>query len=865
MVKSPLRSRAFATTRLVRVRMPGSIFILAGILLTALPAAALAAEPRGLTVEDLLRLEEIGAVAVSADGGRVVFERLRPYKEAPEFGRTFLRGKDRAHLYVADVGREPKVRLLFEQERERGYWLGPLAPDGQRVAVFWIERGEVGAGVVELATGKLVPFAFTPEIAIAGRSPLWISNTELVYLALAEGHQPLYARVDRHYADVLPALWRRAWNGTTATKSVLGSGRFRNRGAAPTDGTLLKVDAVNGAMSVLGTGYYTSLTLSPDRYRFAAIRHLELSERDQREDLFRAFPLTAGLEADLVVFDLKEGDSTVCDSCNPIPGTLDWSADGGRLLFLTSDPSGRGEIRQMTLSLSGGRVSSPPLDRLHLESVNGSGLARFRAFWLGDGIAVYAIPARKDAEPGSNSLDPAGRADWYLLRPHRPAVNLTASFPTAPRRPISRAGDAVFMISDGDLWRIAANGTRDNLTAAIVPPLIFWKPEDWASAYAGPPRLNHVPLASTDGSLHQEVFLVNLESGAIDRIADLPPDNELLAVSVEKRAVVARGETCAGSRLELRSDGQSLAALAVFNRDLVGTTPGIPVRIHYIHPDGQSLPAWLLLPPHHESGQRHPTVVSVYPGTVRDGPWRWRTSTFSLFNPHLLAARGYAVLLPSLPLGPEGEPGDPLLGLAEAVLSAVKQAVQSGYTDPNRLGLFGHSYGGYGVLGTIAQTNRFKAAVASASAGLNLISVYGQFDVRRRTAREPVNFLPSIRWAERGQGRMGQPPWEDPQRYRRNSPLFYADRIDTPIMLIHGDLDLWPMTQSEEMFAALYRLQRDAVFVRYWGEGHVPTGPANIRDFWQRIFEWYDLHLNEGPHGTPGPSEERRSDTACIR
>ena len=84
-------------------------------------------------------------------------------------------------------------------------------------------------------------------------------------------------------------------------------------------------------------------------------------------------------------------------------------------------------------------------------------------------------------------------------------------------------------------------------------------------------------------------------------------------------------------------------------------------------------------------------------------------------------------------------------------------------------------------------------------------------------------------------------PWSDPSLYQRNSPLTYADRVRAPVLLIHGDQDSnVPMTQSEQMFSALVRLQKRADFVRYWGEAHVLQNPANIRDSWQRRLAWFD-------------------------
>jgi dipeptidyl aminopeptidase/acylaminoacyl peptidase len=87
---------------------------------------------------------------------------------------------------------------------------------------------------------------------------------------------------------------------------------------------------------------------------------------------------------------------------------------------------------------------------------------------------------------------------------------------------------------------------------------------------------------------------------------------------------------------------------------------------------------------------------------------------------------------------------------------------------------------------------------------------------------------------------MGNPPWKDLGRYIRNSPIFSVDRVQTPLMIMQGDLDYVALQQGEEFFTSLYRQGKRAEFVRYWGEGHVLESPANIRDMWQRIFAWFD-------------------------
>ena len=93
---------------------------------------------------------------------------------------------------------------------------------------------------------------------------------------------------------------------------------------------------------------------------------------------------------------------------------------------------------------------------------------------------------------------------------------------------------------------------------------------------------------------------------------------------------------------------------------------------------------------------------------------------------------------------------------------------------------------------------------------------------------------------ESGQIRMGNPPWKDLGRYLRNSPIFSDERVQTPLLIIQGDLDFVGIEQGEEFFTALYRQGKRAEFVRYWGEGHVIQQPDNVRDMWKRIFAWFE-------------------------
>jgi dipeptidyl aminopeptidase/acylaminoacyl peptidase len=209
-------------------------------------------------------------------------------------------------------------------------------------------------------------------------------------------------------------------------------------------------------------------------------------------------------------------------------------------------------------------------------------------------------------------------------------------------------------------------------------------------------------------------------------------------------------------------------------------------------------------------------------------------------NLQLLSAHGYVVFMPSMPLPKYGELSDPYLELSKGVLPGLAKLVNIGVGDPERLGVMGQSTGGFSTFGLITQIDLFKAAVALAGFS-DLVSFYGTFDARlryQRTADED----PFRVWDLETRG-LGGPPWNDMQRYIRNSPISYVDRVHTPVLIIHGDLDPVPIEQDEEFFSALHRQNKRAVFVRYWGEDHVLTSPANVRDMWTRIYKWLDSLL----------------------
>jgi dipeptidyl aminopeptidase/acylaminoacyl peptidase len=280
---------------------------------------------------------------------------------------------------------------------------------------------------------------------------------------------------------------------------------------------------------------------------------------------------------------------------------------------------------------------------------------------------------------------------------------------------------------------------------------------------------------------------------------------------------------------------RSILEVNTFLKDVISTSE--MRKITYRALDGRELFAGLMLPMGYQAGLRYPLITWVYAGHV---------SKDNHCTYPMLPAHGYAVLCPSMPLPPVGVASDPYMEMLNGVMPAVDKVIEMGIADPERLGIMGHSYGGYSVYSIISQTTRFKAAVASAGPA-ELVSYYVEFEALSDEAGG------SEGWAETGQGRMGSPPWKDAERYIRNSPIFHADRIETPLMIVQGDKDLAvPIEQGAEMFSAMKRQNKRAEFVRYWGEDHTFSSPENERDEWMRIYEWFDEFL-KGPQ-TPRPS-----------
>jgi len=320
------------------------------------------------------------------------------------------------------------------------------------------------------------------------------------------------------------------------------------------------------------------------------------------------------------------------------------------------------------------------------------------------------------------------------------------------------------------------------------------------------------------------------------RFSDYSPHRQLLAYETEV------------TELRIAGNANESITLISLNRQFDAIAKPQYRTIQYQTAEGKQLYGALLLPYGYTAGRRYPLIVSVYGGSVPPtGNWANAYKGRIYPDPFILSGHGYAVLIPSIPLAPMGVQSDPMLELNKGVEPAIDKVVEMGIADPARIGVVGHSYGGYTVYGLVTQTGRFKAAVGM-SGYTDLFSMYGRVDPRYRFS-DAANPLWGPFTVEGLQPRMGVPPWKDLERYVRNSPYLHADKVTTPLLMIHGDLESLPLSEAEQFFVALNRLGRRAKLVRYLGEGHTYESPGNVLDMYEHIFNWFDeFLLNRQPN-----------------
>lgn len=347
------------------------------------------------------------------------------------------------------------------------------------------------------------------------------------------------------------------------------------------------------------------------------------------------------------------------------------------------------------------------------------------------------------------------------------------------------------------------------------------------------PQLGVYVLGTHQGSVH--VYRIDGTGGfeAVTKGGEkdvyqytLSPDGRYVvvaALAAERPGELYRVD--AGTGEELRLTGRNdefLAALEV----------GVPERVAFKASDGLAIQGWLLKPTGPAKDAKVPLILQIH-----GGPHAMYTGVFS-HEMQTLAAQGYAVLWVN-PRGSMGYGqdfakacrGDFGGGDCRDLLEAVDYALaEFDFIDETRLGVGGGSYGGVMTNWIVAHTNRFRAAVTQRSIS-NWLSMYGTSDI-------------GISYVE---GVVGGNPQEHADLLWSKSPLAHAHRIETPLLILHGENDYrTPISQAEELYTALKRYGKTARLIRYPGSNHslLKSGKPSLRvDSFEQVNAWFGQYL----------------------
>jgi len=206
-------------------------------------------------------------------------------------------------------------------------------------------------------------------------------------------------------------------------------------------------------------------------------------------------------------------------------------------------------------------------------------------------------------------------------------------------------------------------------------------------------------------------------------------------------------------------------------------------------------------------------------------------------NVPYFVSRGYLVFMPDIHYQ-MGHPGESALA---SIVSAAEYLSKRPYVDSNRMGLAGHSWGGYETNYVVTHSHLFAAA-AEGAGPTDFIAGYNGLN-----GVNGVGFSTQQLY-EVSQSRMGVTLWQRPDLYVENSPIMQADKVTTPLLILHNKEDgAVPWSQGVELFTALRRLRKRAWMLQYEGERHSLVKPENILDYTIRLTQFFDHYLKGAP------------------
>jgi peroxiredoxin/dienelactone hydrolase len=257
--------------------------------------------------------------------------------------------------------------------------------------------------------------------------------------------------------------------------------------------------------------------------------------------------------------------------------------------------------------------------------------------------------------------------------------------------------------------------------------------------------------------------------------------------------------------------------------------------VRWIDGDGAPRRGVLVKPDDFDPTKKYPMLVYFYERMSQGLHSYVAPAPGTSPNAAYYVSNGYLWFMPDVVY----EIGYPGMSCVKCVVSGVQHLIAQGFVDEKAIGAAGHSWGGYQTAFLVTRTHIF-AAVESGAPVSNMLSAYGGIRYETGMSRQFQY--------EMTQSRIGGTPWQYPMRYLENSPIWFADKVKTPVLILHNDQDgAVPWTQGIEYFTALRRLGKECYLFNYNGEGHGLRNRANQKDWTRRMAEYFAHHLKKEP------------------
>jgi dienelactone hydrolase len=258
--------------------------------------------------------------------------------------------------------------------------------------------------------------------------------------------------------------------------------------------------------------------------------------------------------------------------------------------------------------------------------------------------------------------------------------------------------------------------------------------------------------------------------------------------------------------------------------------------IDYKNSHGEHLQGALYYPAGYDPSKKYPMIVYMYE-KLSDGLHQYSApSERNYYNVGAVTSHGYFMLEPDIVFRPR----DPGISVVDCVTSAVKRVIQMNVIDPKKVGVMGHSWGGFDSVYLATHTTDFFAAAVAGAPITDLVSNYGNHHWSSGIAETDH--------IETGQQRMEVPLYEDLQAYIRNSAVFGVQNMTTPLLIEVGDSDGTVFFhQGVELYNIARRAKKNVVLLEYAGEDHGLRKKPNQIDYQRRIFAWFGHYLKDEP------------------